>query len=92
MKNQNITLSLAIFLYFTGLVVISHYRINMGVVAEGIVEFVTLPLMLGAVILYLYSLRKWHKEHWNLCSTSFISIMILTLTTILMTFATIYNI
>jgi hypothetical protein len=91
-KDFNLILSSASLTYFASLIYISYKKIVPNDVLEAVFEFSTIPFILLVIVLVVLSLKGWSAEKWEVKSKSFISLLILTLTVVLILLATVYNI
>ena len=78
--------------FFIMLVYLSHNNIAPSVVGRAILELVTIPFIVLTVVMLFINMKKWFSEKMKLRSASFLSSLILIITIVLMTVATIYNI
>lgn len=91
-KNTILAISIAIFVYFAGLISISHFHIQTGVFWGAVVNLFTIPLILLTFGIGIYTCRQWIQEKWRIASASFGAFSFAVLTITLMILATIYNI
>lgn len=57
-KNTILATSIAIFVYFAGLISISHFHLQTGVVLGAMVNVLTIPLILLTLGLGVYTFRQ----------------------------------
>ena len=88
---RNLFVSTSLLIYFTFLVCISYYSINTGRL-EATLEMITLPLIVVLVAMIIYNIWKFYKQSWKLNSYDKLSLLILLVTVMLLSYATIQNI
>jgi hypothetical protein len=91
-KNSYIILSSLCLIYFTILIYLSFNTIVVSDLLVGILELITIPIVILVFFMCFLSVKKWYLENFDLKSTNFYSILILAITLLLVIISTIANI
>ncbi|SHL09827.1 hypothetical protein SAMN05443669_100258 [Flavobacterium xanthum] len=91
-RNINLILSSSCFIYFACLIYISFKHIVLNNFFSGIFELITIPLIILTIVMLAFNIQGWYLENFLKKSSSFLSIVILLTTIILMTLATIFDV
>jgi positive regulator of sigma E activity len=82
-KNSYIILSSLCLIYFTILIYLSFNTIVVSDLLVGILELITIPFVILVFFMSFLSVKKWYLENFDLKSTNFYSILILSITLLL---------
>jgi positive regulator of sigma E activity len=91
-KNSYIILSSLCLIYFTILIYLSFNTIVVSDLLVGILELITIPFVILVFFMSFLSVKKWYLENFDLKSTNFYSILILSITLLLVIISTVANI
>jgi hypothetical protein len=91
-NSLNLFLSLFCLFYITLLLALSFFRINIGqTFFRGVLEFLTIPVIVMTLVLWVYNFFRCRKEQWAGKNISFYLFLGLTAGVLAMIFATIYD-
>lgn len=82
--------SLICLIYFTALLLLSHYKINIAILGV-LIELLTIPFLLLLILLLFISIKNIIKNKFSLKSNYSLSTLVLALIIIMLTLATIYT-
>ncbi len=91
-KNSYIILSSLCLIYFTILIYLSFNTIVVNDLLIGILELITIPFVILLLFMFFLSVKKWYLDKFQLKSTNYFSIIILTITLLLLIISTKANI
>ena len=80
------------FLYFTTLIYSSYNKLVFDNFFGAILELITIPIISLTLIIYFIAIKDWLKEKFETKSANFLTVIILTITIVMLVFATICNI
>ena len=80
--------SVICFIYFVSLITLSHYEVQIEIVGV-FVELLTIPFVILLLLLVFLSIKNSVKTKFSIKSSYFISFLLLVLTIIILTTATI---
>ena len=91
-KSTNLALSIFSFVFIAALVSISYLKYEISnQVLRGILELVTIPIILMTIVLLVTNVMKWSKEKWSFKTSTCYSLIALILSITTMIIATITN-
>ena len=90
--NIKLILSGVCFLYFTTLIYSSYYKLVFDNFSGAIFELITIPIISLTLIIYFLATKDWLQEKFETKSANFLTVIILTITIVMLVFATICNI
>lgn len=91
-KDFNLILSSASLIYFASLIYISYKKIMLNDVLEAVFEYSTIPFILLVLALVVLSFKAWKTDQWATNTKSFLSVLILSVTVVLILLATVFNV
>ncbi len=90
--NIKLILSAVCLLYFTTLIYSSYNKLVFDNFFEAIFELITIPIIILTLIIYIIAIKDWFNKKFEIRSANFLTIIILTITIVMLVFATIFNI
>jgi hypothetical protein len=90
--NIKLILSAICLLYFTTLIYSSYNKLVFDNFFGAIFELITIPIIILTLIIYIIAIKDWFNKKFEIKSANFLTIIILTITIVMLVFASIYNI